>query len=767
MRRILLFVVIALAGALALGTPDAAGAHARLEGGDPAPGSALIAAPDAIRLTFSEAIEPGFSRASLLTATGDAVPLGSVAADPADDTVVVVQLAVPKSLAPGPYTLVWRVLSAVDGHVTTGTLAFSVGTGQAPANPGTVEDAARPSWSRVLAGWLELAGLVLVVGAFTFGGLIARPLWAGVAAPAIARAIRWVWWPAAGGLVAGMLGTLWSQGNQLGGGSGVYGDLLIDSTFGRWWLVRLGLIALLVPLAVAVTGLPGRAAMVATGSSWRWWLGTEVGAAALVTLPLSGHAAAADRTALAVATDFMHLAGAAIWLGGLAYLVATLVTLGQSDPAASAALARRFSLTALGTMLALITTGAVNGALHVAGPRTLTDQDYGVTLIAKLLVVLVVLIVAAVNLLITVPRLHAAVATGQAEIAHALLAGLRVTVALEVIGGAGILIGSAILTELPPADAPLPVDVAARVVTIDQRQPAGDVEVWLLGRLTGQASDRFTLSLDGPDGQPLANTQRVIVEIRTTAPDGESIGDRFDAEPLAGSTESYVFPATRLGLNAAWSVDVIVRRAGVEDSRAAFIVDTNDAGARPPRLVDDRWRMPRLPLTTWLLLGLSVAAVVGGIVGLRRLPGLEPLAGGVVLTMAVLIAAGFAVTAIRQTVPQTSATSRDNPFANDPGAVQRGASIYAAQCLACHGATGGGPNEDDPTDDPEHQHGANADLTSRRATSQRDGDLYSWVTDGVPGTDMPAFDHALTNEERWAVIEYLRALQDGAAVGGE
>ncbi|MPZ24721.1 MAG: c-type cytochrome [Dehalococcoidia bacterium] len=208
-------------------------------------------------------------------------------------------------------------------------------------------------------------------------------------------------------------------------------------------------------------------------------------------------------------------------------------------------------------------------------------------------------------------------------------------------------------------------------------------------------------------------------------------------------------------------MDVIVRRAGVEDTRAAFTIDTNDAGARPPRLVDDRWRMPRLPLTTWLLLGLSAAAVVGGIVGLRRLPGLEPLAGGVVLTMAVLIAAGFAVTAIRQTVPQTSATSRDNPLADDPGAIQRGASIYAAQCLACHGATGGGPNEDDPTDDPEHQHGANADLTSRRATSQRDGDLSYWVTNGVPGTDMPAFDHALTAEERWAVVAYLRALQDG------
>lgn len=461
----------------------------------------------------------------------------------------------------------------------------------------------------------------------------------------------------------------------------------------------------------------------------------------------------------------MHLACASIWLGGLAYLVVTLRAPGRADAAACAEVARRFSLTALGAVLALIATGANNAALHVAGPRTLVAQDYGVTLIAKVLIVVVVLIAASVNLLITVPRLRAAVAAGRTPAIHALLTALSVTVALEGIAGAGILVGSAVLTELPPADAPLPVDVAARVVTIADRQLTGNVEVRLRGRLTGQAGDRFTLTLTGPDGQPPAQMQRVIVETRTTTPDGAALGDRFDADPLTGSAGTYVFPATRLGLNAAWTVDVIVRRAGIEDGRAAFAVDTRAAVARPPRLVVDRWRMPRVPLTTWLLLGLSAATVVGGIAGLRRLSRLEPLAGGIVLTIAALIAAGFAVTAIRQTIPETAATSSNNPLAADPGAIQRGATIYAAHCLACHGATGGGPNEDSPTDDPAHQHGANADLTSRCAVARRDGDLYYWVTNGVPGTEMPAFDQALTEEERWAIVTYLRASQDENVVG--
>ena len=48
-----------------------------------------------------------------------------------------------------------------------------------------------------------------------------------------------------------------------------------------------------------------------------------------------------------------------------------------------------------------------------------------------------------------------------------------------------VLLAAAILTELAPANGPLPVDVASRPVTIDQRVIAGDLDVWLLARLAG------------------------------------------------------------------------------------------------------------------------------------------------------------------------------------------------------------------------------------------------------------------------------------------
>jgi len=61
-----------------------------------------------------------------------------------------------------------------------------------------------------------------------------------------------------------------------------------------------------------------------------------------------------------------------------------------------------------------------------------------------------------------------------------------------------------------------------------------------------------------------------------------------------------------------------------------------------------------------------------------------------------------------------------------------------------------------------HGH-SGANLLDRRTTSQRDGDLYWTVTEGVGGTEMPSYDQALTEEERWDLVNYLRSLEDSSA----
>jgi mono/diheme cytochrome c family protein len=39
-----------------------------------------------------------------------------------------------------------------------------------------------------------------------------------------------------------------------------------------------------------------------------------------------------------------------------------------------------------------------------------------------------------------------------------------------------------------------------------------------------------------------------------------------------------------------------------------------------------------------------------------------------------------------------------------------------------------------------------------------DGQLFAWVSEGIPGTAMPGFRGRLTDEERWHVVNYLRLL---------
>ena len=54
------------------------------------------------------------------------------------------------------------------------------------------------------------------------------------------------------------------------------------------------------------------------------------------------------------------------------------------------------------------------------------------------------------------------------------------------------------------------------------------------------------------------------------------------------------------------------------------------------------------------------------------------------------------------------------------------------------------------------------DLTGRHANAHTAGDLYWWLSYGVkPTSAMPGFSQSLSDEERWDLINYLRALASG------
>ncbi len=85
--------------------------------------------------------------------------------------------------------------------------------------------------------------------------------------------------------------------------------------------------------------------------------------------------------------------------------------------------------------------------------------------------------------------------------------------------------------------------------------------------------------------------------------------------------------------------------------------------------------------------------------------------------------------------------------------VANGWRLYRESCVVCHGflGYGDGPAAEDLRPKP-------ADLTARHANDHTAGDLYWWLSYGVRQTAMPGFADSYTEEERWDLVNFLRAL---------
>jgi putative copper export protein/mono/diheme cytochrome c family protein len=106
-------------------------------------------------------------------------------------------------------------------------------------------------------------------------------------------------------------------------------------------------------------------------------------------------------------------------------------------------------------------------------------------------------------------------------------------------------------------------------------------------------------------------------------------------------------------------------------------------------------------------------------------------------------------------------TYRRSPLAYEAQSIARGVTLYAAHCAVCHGRDGQG---DGPG-------GAGlpklpANLTAPHTAQHTAGDLYWWITHGIETAGMPAFGQALADDDRWDLINYLRALSAGAEARG-
>jgi copper resistance protein D len=124
-------------------------------------------------------------------------------------------------------------------------------------------------------------------------------------------------------------------------------------------------------------------------------------------------------------------------------------------------------------------------------------------------------------------------------------------------------------------------------------------------------------------------------------------------------------------------------------------------------------------------------------------------AGGIIFVTGVLIAANaLSIDAYPTTYVRPSVAYNAISVAN-------GMLLYAESCAVCHGIAGygDGPAAGDLKPKP-------ADLTARHAASHTVGDLYWWLSHGIKETAMPGFKESFNEDERWDLINFMRALSN-------
>jgi copper transport protein len=480
-RRLIGAALVAIATALLIASQ--AHAHATLLGSTPAPDSVLGQTPQVISLRFSEPVDVIDDSIRLIADDGASVDVGPVYRDGGDDTMAV---DVTTQLS-GTYVVAWQAVS-VDSHPVSGAFSFSVGE-PTSTDPALIDEVLAGTGesgpSEVVLGvgrWLSYAGVAVLVGGFSVLAWCAPALLDG-------RRARLLLAAAAAVGVAGTLVMIGARAAAVGGGpfdpdgwSSVLG-----SRSGRWWLVRILLLAV-APLVLLARGRTlTRPPVLASLAVYA--------ATLLAVVAAGGHAVTGIAIPLGFAATWVHLAAMSIWAGGLVVIVTIVGRRGVWDVLA------RFSPVALGAVVALAVTGTINAWRQLGSFEAITETSYGRWLIVKLVVVAGVVAVAAVSRwtlrhpAATAPALSTVGAAGPPRAERR----LRRSVAVEAIGTVVVLAATAGLVNSPPPRA-LAVDEAVPV-TVVANQGDWSAQIDLVPARTGGTTMHVTLFSTASDVQ--------------------------------------------------------------------------------------------------------------------------------------------------------------------------------------------------------------------------------------------------------------------------
>ena len=600
-----------LAGALAMlallvapALPGASGsrvlAHAQLVASSPGAGAIVAESPDEIRLVFSEPLESQVTSIDIVDLNAAPVLTRVGEVDPADPYALVLR---DPQLADGVYGLTWRTLSAADGHTAEGFFNFGVGDvpGSLAGGPQgmTHSDTDPPG---VIGRWLTYLGLLLALGMATLHRVVIRD------GPMPRSLVRLL----AGALLVSGAATL-----TVAIISGLESGSVIDFLFGT----RNGALQ----VARAAVAAAGAAILLFVAPRLAGAVAAATGLIGIVLLVASGHTAALPGVAPLV-SQVVHVAGAAVWIGGIVGLLALvrwpeLLTGPRRGRPEMREIVPRFSALALASIGLVVLTG-VQAAWTQTGTLVPAGTEYGRTLLMKSAFAIGALALGALNYF-----------DGGRMMGW--LDGFRSRITVEVMLAATVLVLTAALAITPPVEEvpgvqiePIPdafgeVAPGMSMAVIPGRPGVNRIVVSTIDAMAG--SSALELGLDNLDD---GSTTRVPLELEGMTGMDHSGGGMGASHETDDGTIDWIADALVLPTGSAW--DTSVRILGVDGTelsrqRFAFTLDEDGIEEGQVRSLLD----PSLGVAALLLLGGAVGLGLG--LGGARLPRCEALASRIAL----------------------------------------------------------------------------------------------------------------------------------------
>jgi copper transport protein len=421
MRRLLLIPLAALA------FPAAASAHATLRSTTPKFGTELQRGPAQIALHFDQQVKVLPGSIKVLNGVGKQFALQARV-----DGRTVVARVLPLKL--GAYTVRWRAISA-DSHVVSGVWTFGVRV-PAPA-VANAYGAGGPTTTEHLVRWLWFLGLALTIGSLGLRVICLR----GVPVP-LALERRLVVASGLGAVVSLQAGIAAfslraEDALQLPFGNFLYGDLspMAATRFGQAFVVMTLGFALVLTLLFLAWLLDRTDLLVPAFVLSLFFVGG---------LSWSGHDAldpgSSWKTAIA---DWVHIAAASVWIGGLATMVG-LVWYGAPELRRQVFL--NFSRLATVLIALVLAAGTYLSIVRLPHLHDLWTEGYGQVLLVKIGLVCFALLWGAFHHFVIAPALERA-DTG-------FLTRIGRSLAGESLVGVAVLLVAAVLVDSKPPPRP-------------------------------------------------------------------------------------------------------------------------------------------------------------------------------------------------------------------------------------------------------------------------------------------------------------------------